>query len=222
VEQLGFKWKDTKILLVSHAHFDHAAGSAEILKETGAKLEVMDGDVDVMESGGRTDFAFGPKPQFPAAHVDHTLHDNEKVSLGGITLVAHRTAGHTKGTTTWTMKTHVPGEPAGQLRNVVIVGSWSVLSEYRLLQQKGKPPSYPGIASDFTTTFTVLHMLPCDIFLAAHGSLFDLSGKLKRMPAESDRVWLDPQGYQQAVDKAQRAFEMVYEKEQKAAETQPR
>src|SRR5579875_1242871 len=111
VEKLGFRWAATKILLISHAHFDHAGGAAAIVKQTGAKFEVMDGDVDVMESGGVKDFAFGPKPQFPPVRVDVTLHDGDKVTLGGVTLVAHRTAGHTRGTTTWTMEAHVPGEP---------------------------------------------------------------------------------------------------------------
>lgn len=210
VEQLGFRWTDIKILLISHAHFDHAAGSAAVLRQTGAKFEVMDGDADVMESGGRTDFAFGGpgKPlQFPPAHVNRVLHDGDTVTLGGVTLTAHKTAGHTEGCTTWSMQAHVPGEPAGVLRNVVIVGSWSVLSEYRLAPVHGRPPSYPGIADDFTRTFRLLHTQPCDIFLASHGSLFDLLGKLARMPSVGDAVWVDPQGYQRAVSQGDQAFQ---------------
>ncbi|HLI75464.1 MAG TPA: subclass B3 metallo-beta-lactamase [Acidobacteriaceae bacterium] len=222
VESLGFHWRDIKILLISHAHVDHAGGAAEIVRETGATFEVMDGDADVMESGGRTDFAFGGATkamQFPPAHVDRVLHDGEPVTLGGVTLTAHKTAGHTRGCTTWTLKAHVPGEPAGTLRNVVIVGSWSVLSEYRLLAVRGgKPASYPGIASDYTKTFAELHALPCDVFLASHGSLFDMPAKLKRMPSEGDRVWIDPEGYKAAVAQAQHAFEVAYEREAKAAE----
>ncbi len=226
VEQLGFRWRDIKILLVSHAHVDHAGGAAQILRETGAKFDVMDGDVDVMESGGKTDFAFGgPRKalQFPPAHVDRTLHDGDQVTLGGVTLTAHRTAGHTRGTTTWTMRAHVPGEPAGELRNVVIVGSWSVLEEYRLLSvHGGQPASYPGIAGDFTTTFAMLSALPCDVFLASHGSTFDMLPKLRRMPAEGDRVWIDPVGYKEALARAQHAFEAAYQRQSLAAERGPR
>lgn len=226
VEQLGFRWRDIRILLVSHAHVDHAGGAAQILRETGAKFEVMDGDVDVMESGGKTDFAFGgPRIslQFPPAHVDRTLHDGDEVTLGGATLTAHRTAGHTRGTTTWTMRAHVPGEPAGELRNVVIVGSWSVLEEYRLLSvHGGKPASYPGIAGDFTTTFAMLSALPCDVFLASHGSTFDMLPKLRRLPAEGDRVWIDPVGYKEALARAQHAFEAAYQRQSLAAERGPR
>ena len=209
VEQLGFRWADIRILLISHAHVDHAGGSPEIVRETGARYEVMDGDADVVESGGRTDFAFGnagKTMQFPPARVTQVLHDGDRVRLGGVALTAHRTPGHTRGCTTWTMRVHLPGEPVGKLRDVVIVGSWYVLSNYRLVAARGRAPSYPGIDEDFVTTFKVLHGLPCDVFLGAHGSYFDMLSKLKRMPAEGDAVWLDPAGYGRALADAEERF----------------
>ena len=209
VEQLGFRWADTRILLISHAHVDHAGGSAAIVRETGAHYEVMDGDADVVESGGRTDFAFGNSGktmQFPATHVTRVLHDGDHVELGGTVLTAHRTPGHTRGCTTWTMRVHLPGEPAGKLRDAVIVGSWYVLSNYRLVAEHGRPASYPGIAADYATTFAVLHALPCEVFLGAHGSYFDMLGKLQRMPGQRDSVWLDSAGYQRALDSAEGSF----------------
>ena len=105
VEQLGFKFSDIKILLISHAHYDHCAGSAAILRKTGGKYYVMDADVPVVESGGKRDFVYGKDITmwFPPAHVDRALHDGDTVSLGGTVLTAHLTAGHTKGTTTWTL-----------------------------------------------------------------------------------------------------------------------
>jgi metallo-beta-lactamase class B len=217
VEQLGFHWSDVKILLISHAHSDHAAGSAEILRETHAKYMVMDGDVPVIESGGAKDFAYGPKPQYPPAHVDRVLHDGDKVTLGNVTLVAHKTPGHTRGCTTWTMRAHLPGEPASQLRDVVIVGSWNVNPGFRLVATKSKPASYPGIAEDFAHTFVVLHALPCDVFLGAHGIYFDMLAKLARMPQEGSRVWIDPDGYKKAVAERQQAFETELRKQQAAA-----
>lgn len=106
VEALGFHFSDVKILLISHAHWDHAAGSAEIKGLTGAKYMVMDADVPVVESGGKTDFQYGAEAtsQFPVTKVDRVLHDGDQVTLGGTVLVAHKTPGHTKGCTTWTMK----------------------------------------------------------------------------------------------------------------------
>ena len=101
VEQLGFRWTDTRILLNSQAHYDHTAGAAEVLRETKAQYMVMDGDVEMIKSGGASDF--DPSlPHFPPARVDRTLHDNETVTLSGTTLTAHKTAGHTQGCTTWT------------------------------------------------------------------------------------------------------------------------
>jgi metallo-beta-lactamase class B len=212
VEQLGFRFSDIKILLISHAHFDHDAGSAAILKQTGAKYMVMDADVPSVEDGGVTDFAYGGKQQYPPAKVARILHDGDKVTLGGAVLVAHKTPGHTRGCTTWTMvvKDH------GASRNVVIVGSWNVNPGYRLVDTPTKPASYPGIAADYVHTFAVLRALPCDIFLGAHGVYFDMLAKQKRMPAGGGAVWIDPEGYKSAVAERQQAFEAELAK-QKAA-----
>ncbi|MGC2615386.1 MAG: metallo-beta-lactamase, partial [Terracidiphilus sp.] len=105
IESLGFKYSDTRILLISHGHYDHCAGSAEIKRETGAKYEVMAQDVPVVESGGHNDFDYAADKTmwFPPTKVDRILHDGDTVSLGGTTLTAHLTAGHTRGTTTWTL-----------------------------------------------------------------------------------------------------------------------
>lgn len=224
VEALGFRWRDLRVLLISHAHVDHAGGAAEIVRETGAKLEVMEGDVDVIESGGATDFAFGGAKrglQFPPVHVARALHDGEAVTLGGTTLVAHLTPGHTKGTTTWTLSVHVPGEPAAQRRQVVIVGSWSVLDNYRLVASHGRPPSYPGITKDYEKTFAVLRALPCDIFLASHGQIFAMPAKAIRMATAGDEVWIDPGGYQRALQQAQAEFEKILQRQQAIAARQP-
>lgn len=201
VEQLGFKWADTRILLSSQAHYDHAAGAAEVIKETGAKHMVMDGDVDVIQSGGATDFD-RTMDRFPSARVDRTLHDNDKVSLGGTTIVAHKTAGHTKGCTTWTMQTH----DGGRTLNVVIVGGWSWNPAVRLVSTPGKPASYPGIEGDFDHAFATYHALPCDIFLGAHGVYFNMLAKLERMPREGAAVWMDPEGYRKALAEKEAAF----------------
>jgi metallo-beta-lactamase class B len=218
VEQLGFHWSDIKILLISHAHWDHDAGSAAILAQTHAKYMVMDGDVPVVESGGATDFAYGDaKYRYPPAHVDRTLHDGDTVTLGNVTLTAHKTAGHTRGCTTWTMRVHIPGDPASQLRNVVIVGSWNVNPGFRLVASHGKPASYPGIESDYVHTFAALNELPCDIFLGAHGVYFDMLAKLARMPQEGDKVWIDPDGYHRTVAERKAAFETELHKQQAAA-----
>jgi metallo-beta-lactamase class B len=203
VEQLGYRFTDIKILLISHAHQDHDAGSAAIKRLTGAKYMVMDDDVPNVESGGKTDFAY-PKDTYPATNVDRILHDGDQVSLGGIVLTAHKTPGHTRGCTTWTMQ----ARNSGQLRSVVIVGGWYVNPGFRLVDHPGKPASYPGMASDYAKTFTVLRALPCDIFLGAHGSYFGMLTKLEKDKAGAgESVWIDPEGYKAALDERQRDFE---------------
>src|SRR5579871_5467745 len=113
VEKLGFHWRDIKILLNGQAHADHMGGAAEVVRETHARNMVMDGDVRVVETGARTDFLV-PSPNvpgYPPSHVDRVLHDGDTVALGGVILTAHKTAGHTRGCTTWTMLSHLPGDP---------------------------------------------------------------------------------------------------------------
>jgi metallo-beta-lactamase class B len=207
VEALGFHISDIKILLISHAHLDHAGGGATIQRLTGAKYEVMDGDVPVVESGGRDDFDFGRDKAmwFPAAHVDRILYDGDTVELGGTVLTAHKTAGHTKGCTTWTMDE----KEAGTTLHVVIVGSPSVLSSYRLIGNK----AYPEITADYRHQFEVLRSLPCDIFLGSHGSFFNLKEKYARWKAGDRSAFIDPAGYRSFVSEYQRQFESALAKQ---------
>lgn len=200
VQRLGFRWADTRILLNSQAHFDHVAGTAAVVQQTGAKVMVMDGDASVMESGGHSDF--DKLPTFPPAHVDHVLHDEEEVRLGDTVLTAHKTAGHTRGCTSWSMKVHL----GTQIRTIVIAGGFLALDDYRLIDKPGRPASYPGIAQDFSRGFAVLRSLPCDIFLGAHGVYFNMQQKLANLLKSGSAVWIDPQGYQRAITEAEMKF----------------
>ena len=219
VEKLGFRWSDTRILLNNQAHSDHMGGAAQVVRETHAKNMVMDGDASVVETGARTDF-LAPSPNIAAytpVHVDRVLHDGDTVSLGGVTLTAHKTAGHTRGCTTWTMLSHVPGEAPGTIRNIVIVGGVSFWSEYHFIATPGHPASYPGIAQDFQHTFSELRALPCDVFLGAHGQYFDMLTKLKRYPQAGPRVFIDPAGCQAFVAEAQEHFNRALKKQEAVA-----
>jgi metallo-beta-lactamase class B len=201
VESLGFKFSDTKILLISHGHFDHCAGSAEIKRITGAKYEVMDRDVSVVESGGHTDFNYAADKSmwFPPTKVDRILHDGDAVSLGGTTLTAHLTAGHTKGTITWTLEE----KENGRTLHVVIVGSPNVNPGYKLINNK----TYPQIADDYRHEFEVLKKLPCDIFLGAHGGYFGLAEKYPRWQGGDKNAFIDPAGYKAYIADREQAFE---------------
>ena len=200
VEALGFHFKDVKILLISHGHWDHAAGSAAVVKATGAKYMVMDADVPLIESGGKTDFQYGSEAgsQFPPAKVDRVLHDGDEVRLGGVVLVAHKTPGHTKGCTTWTMTV----ADGGKSYDVVIVGSPKVNTGYRLV----KNAAYPGIAQDYEQTFRTLKALPCDVFLGAHGGYFGMEAKFQRIKEGGANPFVDPEGYRSYVEEREQAF----------------
>ena len=207
VESLGFHFSDIKILLISHAHYDHCAGSAEILRETHAKYEVLAPDVSVVQSGGRTDFHYATDKTmwFPPAHVDRILHDGDAVSLGGVTLTAYLTAGHTRGTTTWTFD--IPD--VGRTLHVVIVGSPNVNPGYKLVHNA----TYPQIAADYHHQFEVLKKLRCDIFLGAHGGYFDLTEKYPRFKTGDKGAFIDPAGYKAYIADREQAFETELKKQ---------
>jgi metallo-beta-lactamase class B len=200
VEALGFKFSDVKILLISHAHRDHCAGSKLLKQLTGAKYMVMDRDVPVVESGGKADFQYGKKQEnwYPATKVDRVLHDGDEVRFGDVVLVAHLTAGHTKGCTTWTLKV----SEGGKVYNVVIVGGPNVNPEYKLV----KSAVYPAMAQDYESTFRTLKSLPCDVFLGAHGSYFGMEEKFARRKAGDVNPFVDPEGYKAYVAEREQAF----------------
>jgi metallo-beta-lactamase class B len=189
IAQIGFKYTDTKIILISHAHGDHDEATGVIQKETGAKLMVMEGDVAEEQSTA---------PGRPGAHVDRTLRDGDTVELGGTRLVAHLTPGHTKGCTTWTLQ--VPD--GGRTLNAVIIGSPNVNPGYVLVGNT----NYPQIAEDYVKTFAVLKALPCDLFLGAHGGYFGLAAKYPKLNAGGPNPFIDPAGYKAYVEERDQAF----------------
>ena len=208
IEKLGFKFKDTKILLISHAHWDHDAASAKIKQMTNASYMVMDGDVPVVESGGKADFQYGNRAEFlyPPTKVERVLHDGDTVALGGTVLVAHLTAGHTKGCTTWTMKV----TDDGKTYDVVIVGSPNVNPGYKLVHNQ----DYPQIASDYEQMWRVLKSLPCDIFLGAHGGYFGLEEKYPLAKSGGANPFVDPEGYKKFVAEKEQEFRTELAKQQ--------
>lgn len=211
IEQLGFKFRDTKILLISHAHGDHDAGSAAIKESTGATYMVMDADVPVVESGGKLDFQYGGATASPyqPTKVDRVLHDGDEVKLGGAVLVAHLTPGHTKGCTTWTMKV----TEAGKTYNVVIVGSPNVNKGYKLVNNA----AYPQIAEDYERMWRVLKSLPCDIFLGAHGEYFGMEEKYPHMKELGVNAFVDPDGYKKYIAQKEQDFQAELAKQKAAA-----
>lgn len=212
IQKLGFRFKDTKILLISHAHWDHDAGSAKIKELTGARYMVMDADVPVVESGGKADFQYGRDAAmlYKPVKVDRILHDGDEVKLGGAVLVAHLTPGHTKGCTTWTMKV-VDGR---KTYDVVIVGSPNVNPGYKLVGNT----AYPQISDDYERMWRVLKSLPCDIFLGAHGSYFGLEEKYALLKSSTVNPFLDHDGYLNYIAEKEQEFRTEWARQRHADE----
>jgi len=199
-EKLGFRFSDVKILLISHAHWDHCAGSALVKELTGAKYMVMEQDAAEIEAGGKGDFQYGNDPSslYKPTKVDVRLHDGSEVKLGNVTLTAHLTPGHTKGCTTWTMK--VPD--GARSLDAVIVGSPNVNTGYKLVGNS----LYPQIAADYERTFRVLRALHCDLFLGAHGEYYGMEAKFARVKPGAPNPFIDPDGYNAYITEREAAF----------------
>jgi metallo-beta-lactamase class B len=198
IESLGFRYADTKIILISHAHGDHDEGVGQLQTETGAKLMVMDADVADVQSTGRGR---------PGARVDRVLHDGDTVELGGSKWVAHLTPGHTKGCTTWTTRLR----DGSRDLNVVIIGSPNVNAGYYLV----KNAAYPNIADDYVKTFAVLNSLPCEVFLGAHGAYFGMLAKYEKFKAGDKDAFIDPAGYKAYVAEREHTFREEWDRQKK-------
>lgn len=200
IRTLGFDPGKVKVLLNSHQHFDHAAGLAEIRRAApGAKLYASAADGPVIAAGGRGDpFLKGDRFYYEPVKPDVTLKDGQKVSLGGWTLTAHITGGHTAGCTTWTF----PVTIAGKARQAMVHCSATVLPGYRI----GKVETYPGITAAFEKSFATWKRLPCEVFLASHGRFIGLDAKRKAMDAGKADAFVDPEGCRAFIDRAEAAF----------------
>ena len=208
VEQLGYKFSDIKILLISHAHSDHCAGSAEIIRQTGAKHFVMEQDAAAVESGGgapKSRLNKADYTKFPPAKVDRVLKDGEEVKLGDATLIAHRTPGHTPGCTTWTMRV----QDGDKSLDAVIIGSPNVNPGYVLVNNK----TYPSIATDYEQCFRVLKSLPCDLFLGAHGGYYGMEAKHPLLGTSKTNPFVDSEGYRRYVSEKEDAFRKEWERQ---------
>ena len=200
IAKLGFNLKDVKVLLNSQAHYDHSAGFAQLKRDSGAKLEIMEGDAELIEHGGRGDFFFGDKMTFTPVKVDRVLHEGDTVAVGGMTLHAMKTAGHTKGCTSWTTTIR-----DGQRDlSAVFVCSESVLPGYKLVND----PKYPQQAADYEDGFKKLQAVKPDLFLGSHGVFFGLTEKrAKQKAGAKENPFIDPDGYRQWLEQSRKAFE---------------
>jgi len=207
IRALGFDPANIKILLNTHEHFDHAAGLAEIKRAApAARFYASAADGRIIAAGGRGDpFLKGERFYYEPVKPDVILKDGQKVSLGGWTLTAHITAGHTPGCTTWTF----PVTVAGRVRQALDHCSSSVLPGYKL----GKTETYPGQTADYEKSFATWKKLPCEVFIASHGQFFNMHAKKAKLDAGQADAFVDPAGCKAFYAKAEAAFRAELKKQ---------
>jgi metallo-beta-lactamase class B len=199
VRKLGFRFEDIKILLSSHAHIDHVQAHALVRQLTGAQVVASAADAAYIRAGGKGETVFDGVYEWPPCPVDRIVGDGDEVTLGGTSLTAHLTPGHTRGATTYTMKVIDAGKPL----DVVFFPSANINAGVRLIGNT----RYPTIVSDFEHSFAVWKALPCDVFLGSHGSFYDMKTKYGLLrDAPSVNPFIDPAGYKRAIAEAEKEF----------------
>ena len=199
IEQLGFQYRDIKLLLTSHAHIDHVQAHALVRRQTGARVVASTADAAFIESGGKGETVFDGVYDWTPCPVDRRVNDGDQVTLGTTTLTAHLTPGHTRGATTWTMQVHENGKPLA----VVFFPSANINPGVHLLGNS----RYPEIAHDFERSFSIWKALSCDVFLADHGDFYAMKDKYERQrDGAGTNPFIDPEGYRRFIAGAEAAF----------------
>jgi metallo-beta-lactamase class B len=208
IEKLGFKLRDVRVLINSQAHADHAGGFAELKRATGARLLIAEGDAALASRGGHDDFAFGNSMTYPAVKVDGIIHDGEDVKVGDAVMSPHVTPGHTRGCTTWTTKV----SEGGRSYEVLFLCSVSAPG-YKLVNN----PKYPNIVDDYRESFRRLKKMHVDVFLASHGSFFNLEAKHNAIGEGKPNAFIVAGEFAAFIDRSERDFDAQLAKQQAEA-----
>jgi metallo-beta-lactamase class B len=198
IEKLGFRMQDVKMLLNSHAHFDHCGGFAEFKRQTGAQIIASKLDGELMMRGGKGDFYWGDDFSYEPVKPDRTISDGERVELGGIALTAHLTPGHTKGCVSWSMRVNEDS------KNYDVLFLCSLTASLYKLANNEK---YPNIIDDVRGTLRKLRAMHADVMLATHGFYFDLEGKAARQKTGASNPFVDPNELSRHVAEMEKDFE---------------
>lgn len=203
LKQLGFEPADVKIIISSHAHWDHVEGHYAMQKLTGAKVMAVGEDARaIMEGVDNSALGGDGWEQTP---IDRVLKNGDSVTLGNVTMHAHLTAGHSKGCTTWTMKV---GD-GDQAKLVVFVGGTSINAGVKLLENE----RHSTIADDYRRTFQLLKSIQADVFLAQHPSIYRMKEKRAAMSEAKTNPFIDPDGYQKFVAGEEQKYVVQLQKE---------
>ncbi|MDP3738826.1 MAG: subclass B3 metallo-beta-lactamase [Hyphomonadaceae bacterium] len=213
IAKLGFKLSDTRILLNSHAHFDHSGGLAQLKKDTGAKLYAMEGDVSALEGGFYLGSESVKTMSAPPVRVDNVLRDGDTVKLGATALKANLTPGHTRGCTSYGATVQDGGKPYELL----------VFCSATVAANRITPPlQYEGIIGDYRETFVKAKTMKVDIPLAPHPDFFGMLAKRDKAKADpkAPNPFIAPAEFGPFIAKAEADFEKTL-KERTEAPAKP-
>ncbi|MGY3211366.1 subclass B3 metallo-beta-lactamase [Mucilaginibacter sp. HD30] len=203
IEQLGFKFSDIKILLATHAHWDHVAGMADIKKETNAKIWINEHDAPVLADGGASDYVFGSKgPTFKAVKADRILHEHDTIKLGGMKIVALHTPGHTLGANSFLFDV----KDDKRTYRVFIANMPTVYDDANLHGMA----TYPDIDKDYKYTFDLLKKQQFDLFLSSHAEQFKMHEKHKPGDPYNPDVFIDRTGYDDVIANFERLYQQKF------------
>lgn len=199
IAKLGFKVADIKYLLNTHAHLDHTGGLAELKQETGAQLVAGERDKPLLEGGYYPGQESTKELNFPPVKVDRTVKDGDTVTLGGATLTAHATPGHSPGCTSWSLNV----KDGDSTRSVLIFCSGTVA----LNRLVGAAATHPGIVDDYRRTFAWARGYKTDVFLAPHPEMYGMQGKREKIAAGTLNPFVDPAAFNAYAARLEKAFE---------------
>jgi metallo-beta-lactamase class B len=209
IRTLGFELSDVKYLLNSHAHFDHSGGLAQLKRSTGAQLIASEGDRSALEGGFYLGSEHVEEYRAPPVDVDRVVADGDTVALGGVTLTANLTPGHTRGCTSWS----TPVSEGGRTLQALFFCSSSVAAN-----RLGQPPQYAGIVADYEKTFARARTLKVDVFLAGHTEFFDLQGKRERLGEKGANPFVDSSEFAAYIKRSEEAFRRELARQQALAQ----
>jgi len=206
VEKLGFKFNDIKILLITHAHYDHVGALAAIKKMTGAKFMVNENDAPVLADGGISDYAMGKYGRtFAPVKADSLLHNSDTITLGNMHVVMLQHPGHTKGACSYLFDV----KDDKRSYRVLIANMPSIIIDKKF----SEVTTYPGIANDYAYTLSNMKNLSFDIWLASHASQFSLHEKHKPGDAYNPSAFFDEAGYDAALAELQKQYDAKIKEE---------
>ncbi len=198
VEKLGFKFSDIKILLATHAHYDHVGAMAAVKEMTGAKMLIEESDAQVLGDGGNSDYSFGGKgATFEPVKADGLLHDGDTVKLGGTHVIVLHHPGHTKGASSFLIHT----KDENRTYRIIIANMPTILDD-----TKPGMATYPEVGSEYASTLDKMRKLDFDLFLSSHASQFDLHKKHKPGDRYAPEVFIDRKGYDASLNELTKAY----------------